>query len=87
MMKKKSPLRPARHREQNKRCVSALYVLLPLHDVNLPLSCAWRTMNAVTDVVASCGWPWCPAVSLMVDRCALAVESALDGSLDRRWKQ
>jgi len=87
MMQKKSSLRRARHREQGTRCVSALCLLLPLPGVNLPLSCAWHTMNAVTDAVASCGWPWCPLASLMVYRYALAIESAFDASLARRWKQ
>jgi len=87
MKQRKSPLSQARRQGQETECVSALCVLLPLPGVNLPLPHAWRTMNAVTDAVAVRGWPWCPAVSLLVDRCHVAVESALDASQAGRWAQ
>lgn len=87
MKQRKSPLSRARHRGQETGCASALCVLLPLPGVNLPLPHAWRTLNTVTDAVAARGWPWCPVASLVVDRCHVAVESALDASQAERWTQ
>lgn len=87
MTQRKSPFGLAGHRGQETGCVCCPYVPLPLPGVNLPLPFAWRTMNSVTAALAARGWLWCPAASLQVDCCLVAVESALDASQDGRWTQ